>query len=75
MGHRAMEGARGQGASFGSGSNRMIDGYYKTSRRSYESWSKGWIKEKFKRAMGQGASIESELNRRSDYYVFFNIDV
>ena len=39
------------------------------------SGSKGWIKEKFKRAMGQGASIESELNRRSDYYVFFNIDV
>ena len=26
MGHRAMEGAMGQGASFGSGSNRMIDG-------------------------------------------------
>ena len=33
------------------------------------SGSKGWIKEKFKRAMDQGASIESELNRRSDYNV------
>ena len=42
---------------------------------SNESGSKGWIKEKFKRAMDQGASIESELNRRSDYYVLFNIDV
>jgi hypothetical protein len=39
------------------------------------SGSKGWIKEKFKGAMNQGASIESELNRRSDNYVLFNIDV
>ena len=39
------------------------------------SGSKGWIKEKFKGAVDQGASIESELNRRSDYYVFFNIDI
>jgi hypothetical protein len=69
MGHIAMEGAMGEGASFGSGSNRMIDGYYKRSRRSYESGRKGWTKEKFKGAMDQGASIESELNRRSDYYV------
>jgi len=36
---------------------------------SNESVSKGWIKEKFKGAMDQGASLESELNRRSDYNV------
>ena len=55
MGHRAMEGAMGQGASIEGASN--------------ESGSKGWIKEKFKGAMDQGASNESERNRRIDYYV------
>jgi hypothetical protein len=48
-----------------SGVERVMD-----QGTSNGSGSKGWIKEKFKRAMGQGASIESELNRRSDYYVF-----
>ena len=40
MGHIAMEGAMGQGASFGSGSNRMIDGYYKRSRKGNGSGNK-----------------------------------
>ena len=36
---------------------------------SNESGNKGWIREKIKGAMDLGASIESELNRRSDYNV------